>query len=868
MRFRQHLKYHLEQHMRKETLGEKESSLKLGGKEKETQNEKLISSAKTTVKKEIYGNKSKPPEISETFECRAAESNPAASEHSRPAEPEKAETNQKRSRAKSNRKTSYPCRQCGQKLGSRHGFYYHKKRHLGLTDHICDLCGKGFITAAALKGHLRIHTGEKPYECHICLFRMQYREQLRNHWNRHKMNGTWVEKEIKQTGEAKEKIRFPCGQCGKQLSTRVALKNHEKRHLGIKDHICKVCGRGFVEAPELVEHLRVHTGEKPYECHICSHGGRFRVRRNLKKHLNVYKKNGTWREKDESSFQSCNTTSVIVKCSADGTISKNMSFNERPATTAIAKSQDNTIPETSRSSPKSPPIFAKKSTPRDTAENVDSRASNNESSSDESSEHPRPAESEKAEANDKAQKRSSDESSLQACRTTSVIVKCSAEGTITKNGSFNERPATSNAIAKFQDETIPVNLFISPSKSPLIFAKKSKPPEIAENFDSGASDNESSYDLSSKHSIHAEPEKAETKNKVQNRSSDERSGQIGFPCDQCEKSFSGSSALTNHKKMHLGLKEHICLFCKRGFTEAPALVDHMRSHTKEKPKCHVCSKRLRYRQVLKTHLNRHKKNGTWVKKHESSLQSCNTNDKTLMSSTDERKTQVSNARSNGNNNQPKTNTTKDEGFKITPETTAKPESQKDVTISENSRSPSKSPLIFAKKSKPPIILENSDSSNDESNAASEPSMAVQPEKGEEKMKAKKRSVEDLLHKEGTVSKKEKSSELPPGVSTSNIETTSSALAFECHKKREKLKHVSGERTEDNPDEQTTPRVTRSMKHQLSANSALVSESSRKRAKLRQFYRRRNEDKTDDEQTTSRITRSMRRCNSLNSGCMT
>ena len=39
---------------------------------------------------------------------------------------------------------------------------------IGPVQWACPYCSKVFPNAADVKKHIRIHTGEKPFECHIC----------------------------------------------------------------------------------------------------------------------------------------------------------------------------------------------------------------------------------------------------------------------------------------------------------------------------------------------------------------------------------------------------------------------------------------------------------------------------------------------------------------------------------------------------------------------------------------------------------------------------------------------------------------------------------------------------------------------------
>ncbi|XP_052746075.1 zinc finger protein 250 isoform X4 [Bicyclus anynana] len=48
-------------------------------------------------------------------------------------------------------------------------------------DHVCDVCGKAYATKKSLEGHLRTHSGERPYRCAACPAAFGYHAALYNH---------------------------------------------------------------------------------------------------------------------------------------------------------------------------------------------------------------------------------------------------------------------------------------------------------------------------------------------------------------------------------------------------------------------------------------------------------------------------------------------------------------------------------------------------------------------------------------------------------------------------------------------------------------------------------------------------------------
>ncbi|KAL0623408.1 Zinc finger and SCAN domain-containing protein 9, partial [Plecturocebus cupreus] len=83
-------------------------------------------------------------------------------------------------------------------------------------------------------------------------------------------------------------------------------------------------------------------------------------------------------------------------------------------------------------------------------------------------------------------------------------------------------------------------------------------------------------------------------------------GERPYECNECGKAFSRSSGLFNHRGIHNIQKRYHCKECGKAFSQSAGLIQHQRIHKGEKPyQCNQCGKSYGRRSFLTEHQRSH-----------------------------------------------------------------------------------------------------------------------------------------------------------------------------------------------------------------------------------------------------------------------
>ncbi|KAK2152612.1 hypothetical protein LSH36_323g03140 [Paralvinella palmiformis] len=126
---------------------------------------------------------------------------------------------------------------------------------LMVTKHCCSECGKELSSAKNLAYHMRVHTGEKPYECPVCHKYFSRKENRRSHMKIHAG--------IKP---------YSCPVCNRSFSRRCHVKEHLKVHFTQPNiQSCNDCEETFTHMRHLRRHITTAHNKNPdYVCKLCS----------------------------------------------------------------------------------------------------------------------------------------------------------------------------------------------------------------------------------------------------------------------------------------------------------------------------------------------------------------------------------------------------------------------------------------------------------------------------------------------------------------------------------------------------------------------------------------------------------------------
>lgn len=179
------------------------------------------------------------------------------------------------------------CDYCGRIFKLRNELRRHMYKHNGLPrPFVCRVCDRGFVHASSYAGHLRMHSGDKPYKCSAPNCQQSFTTN----------SGLYIHHLTVHAD--KEQYKHQCEFCQKRFSVKNRLtfvmmlicilfewwhfqpffffafslpnRDHRRMHTGERPYQCNYCANTYKTKKDRRRHHRTHNGERPHKCDACN----------------------------------------------------------------------------------------------------------------------------------------------------------------------------------------------------------------------------------------------------------------------------------------------------------------------------------------------------------------------------------------------------------------------------------------------------------------------------------------------------------------------------------------------------------------------------------------------------------------------